>query len=228
MRLLLIEDEEAISEVIQRGLEAAHFEVDLAGDGALGLKMAGEQEYALILLDIMLPRVSGWEVLQRLRAQQSLTPILMLTARDGLQDRVQGLDMGADDYLAKPFEFPELLARVRALLRRDKIHRTRIIQIADLEIDTGNRRVFRGGKEIGLTDREYTLLAALAAHEGRALTREFIQERVWHDDDSYSNNVDAYIRLLRKKIDSEYETRLIQTVHGIGYALRAGSGEDKP
>lgn len=227
MRVLLIEDEEPIAEVIQRGLEAARYQVDIASDGITGLQMAVQQEYALILLDIMLPEMNGWDVCQRIRASRSLTPILMLTAREGLQDRVRGLDVGADDYLPKPFEFPELLARIRALLRRDKMHRTRVIRIADLEIDTGARRVFRDEKEVYLTEREYTLLEALAFHEGQALTREYIQDRVWHDDSSYSNTVDTYIRLLRKKVDAEHEAKLIHTVHGVGYALRSMPGEDE-
>lgn len=221
MRVLLIEDEEAIAEVVRQGLEEAHYRVDIAGDGLAGLEMAEAQNYAVILLDIMLPGISGWEVCQRLRDRRNPTPILMLTARDALDDRVRGLDLGADDYLPKPFEFPELLARIRALVRRDKVNRARVIRVADLEIDTGARRVSRGGEEIYLTEREYTLLEALASQEGRTLTREFIQERVWHDDESYSNTVDAYIRLLRKKIDANRDPKLIQTVHGVGYVLRA-------
>jgi DNA-binding response OmpR family regulator len=226
MRVLLIEDEEPIADVIKWGLEEAHYSVDVTGDGARGLELATEQEYALILLDVMLPGLSGWDICQRLRARRNLTPILMLTARDALHDRVRGLDLGADDYLTKPFDFPELLARIRALLRRDKIHRSRVIQVADLEIDTGARRVFRGGQEVSLTEREYTLLEALAMQEGQALTREYVQERVWHDDSSYSNTVDAYIRLLRKKIDAGHSQKLIQTVHGIGYTLKIMPGEE--
>lgn len=228
VRILLIEDEEDIADVVRLGLEEAHYFVDVASDGLMGLQMASEQEYALLLLDVMLPGISGWEVCRRLRARRDLTPILMLTARDASQDRVRGLDIGADDYLPKPFDFPELLARIRALLRRDKMHRTRVIRIADLEIDTGMRRVFRSRREISLTEREYTLLEALAIHEGRALSREFIQERVWSDDASYSNTVDAYIRLLRKKINIHYAQKLIQTVHGVGYALQVAPSEEEP
>jgi DNA-binding response OmpR family regulator len=227
MRILLIEDEEDIADAVRLGLEDAQYNVDVAADGQTGLQMAEEQEYALILLDVMLPGISGWEVCQQLRERRDLTLILMLTARDAPQDRVRGLDLGADDYLPKPFDFPELLARMRALLRRDKMHRTRVIRIADLQIDTSARRVFRKGKEISLTEREYTLLEALAAHEGRALSREYIQDRVWQDEASSSNTVDVYIRLLRKKIDPDYPPKLIQTVHGIGYAMRAVSREDE-
>lgn len=221
MRILLIEDDGDIAGIVRQGLEEERFQVDVAPDGLTGLSKAVEQEYGVILLDLMLPGLSGWEVCQRLRARRNVTPILMLTARDALQDRVRGLDIGADDYLPKPFEFPELVARIRALLRRDKVHRSRVVRVADLEIDTGARRVTRCGQEVRLTEREYTLLEALASHEGRVLTREFIQERVWFDDDSYSNTVDAYIRLLRKKVDADHETKLIHTVHGVGYVLRA-------
>ncbi|HEV2474162.1 MAG TPA: response regulator transcription factor, partial [Chthonomonadales bacterium] len=144
----------------------------------------------------------------------------MLTARDSVDDRVKGLDIGADDYLPKPFDFKELLARIRALLRRDKVHHTRIIRVADLEIDTAQRRVMRGGAAIGLSAREYDLLCALAANESRVLSREAIQERVWNDDESYSNTVDVYIGMLRKKIDAASAVKLIHTVRGAGYTLR--------
>jgi DNA-binding response OmpR family regulator len=220
MKLLLIEDETAIARVTQRGLEQARFTVDVAGDGERGLAMALAGSYALIILDLMLPKMDGWRVCEELRRHRSRTPILMLTARGAVEDRVHGLEIGADDYLPKPFEFTELLARVRALLRRDKMHRTRIIRIADLEIDTVQRRVTRAGVTIGLSHREYELLEALAGHEGQVLTREVIQERVWMDDDSYSNTVDVYIRLLRKKIDVGHEQKLIHTVRGTGYTLR--------
>ncbi|HZO87342.1 MAG TPA: response regulator transcription factor [Chthonomonadaceae bacterium] len=226
MKILLIEDDVAIAQVIRRGLENARYGVDVAQDGRSGLAMASENAYGLILLDIMLPGMDGWEVCESLRARRSQAPILMLTARDGLQDRVRGLDIGADDYLPKPFEFPELLARIRALLRRDKVHRTRVVRVADLEIDTGTRRVTRAGQEIALTDREYTLLEALALREGQVLTREIIQERVWAEDSAYSNVVDVYIRSLRKKLDREPLPKLIHTVHGMGYVLRAPRPEE--
>lgn len=227
MRVLVVEDEQDIADVVRRALEAAHYQVDVAADGMAGYELASDARYDAILLDLMLPVLSGWDLCQRLRAQRDRTPILMLTARDALDDRVRGLDMGADDYLTKPFELRELLARLRALLRRDKVHRTRVIRIADLEIDTGTRRAWRGGIEIRLTEREYSLLEALASHEGQALTREFIQDRVWMDDSSYSNTVDAFVRLLRKKVDAGHPVKLIQTVHGVGYMLRPDSGEEE-
>jgi len=226
MRILLVEDEKAIASVIRRGLEAARFEVDVASDGEEGLALALEREHAVIILDIMLPKRDGWSVCEELRARRIVTPILMLTARDGAQDKVRGLEIGADDYLSKPFDFSELVARVRALLRRDKIHRTRVIRIADLEIDTVAGSVRREGKELHLTRREFTLLEALAANEGRVLTREAILDRVWMDEESYSNTVDVHIGLLRKKVDAGRAVRLIHTVHGVGYTLRAPDTEE--
>lgn len=227
MRVLLVEDEAPIARVIKRGLEEAHLDVDVAVDGAAGLKMAMETPYNAIILDIMLPKMDGWQVCEELRNRRNRVPILMLTARGALGDRVRGLDIGADDYLPKPFEFPELLARVRALMRRDKMHRTRVIRIDDLEIDTAQRRVTRGATEICLTPREYDLIEALASREGQVLTREAIQERVWMDEESYSNTVDVHIGMLRKKIDAGYDTKLIHTVRGVGYTLRRPEGEDE-
>jgi len=220
MKVLVIEDDVGIGKMVRRGLEAVNFQVDLAPDGATGLKLALENPYSVIILDLMLPKMDGWRVCEELRSQRNRTPVLMLTARDAVEDRVRGLDLGADDYLPKPFDFTELLARVRALLRRDKIHRTRIIRVGDLEIDTAKRRVSRAGRMIGLSHREYELLESLAANEGRVLTREAIQERVWMAENSFSNTVDVYIRMLRKKIDAGHPIKMIQTVHGVGYTLR--------
>jgi two-component system copper resistance phosphate regulon response regulator CusR len=228
MKILVIEDDIAIARAIRRGLEQAQFDVDTAGDGRQGLQMAKEGSYSLIVLDLMLPVLDGWSVCEELRMCRNPIPILMLTARASVEDRVQGLDIGADDYLPKPFDFSELLARIRSLIRRDKIHRTRTIHIADLEIDTAQRRVMRAGVEIGLSHREYDLLEALATREGQVLTREMIQERVWMDEDSYSNTVDVYIGLLRKKVDSGNDVKLIQTVRGVGYTLRRPEEEDIP
>jgi DNA-binding response OmpR family regulator len=219
-RVLLVEDDGPIARVVKRGLEQADFRVDVAADGEAGLRLATRESYDVVVLDIMLPGIDGTRVCERLRAARSTVPVLMLTARGALDDKVRGLEAGADDYLPKPFEFPELLARVRALLRRDKIHRARVIRVADLEIDTATRRVMRGGAAVSLSQREYDLLEALAASEGRVLTREVIQERVWRDDESFSNTVDVYIGLLRKKIDADSAVKLIQTVRGVGYTLR--------
>ena len=225
MRILLVEDDEVIAERIKAGLERARFTVDVAFDGETGLQMARDGPYALLILDLMLPRRDGWSVCEALRLRRNPLPILMLTARGGVEERVRGLNTGADDYLPKPFDFNELLARVRALLRRDQIHKSRVIQIADLEIDPAARQVRRGGQEIVLTPREFALLEALARNEGRALTRDYILERVWGNDESYSNTVSFHVASLRKKIDAEHAVKLIQTVHGIGYALRGPEGE---
>jgi DNA-binding response OmpR family regulator len=223
MRILIVEDEVAIAGMLRLGLENAKYTVDHA-DGVTGLTMASENTYNLILLDVMLPGMDGWRVCEELRRRRNRVPILMLTARDAVDDRVRGLDSGADDYLPKPFDFTELMARVRALLRRDRVHRTRVIQIADLLIDTSQRTVTRAGVEVGLSHREYELLAALASSEGRVFSREVIQEQVWGNEGAIQNTVDVYIGMLRKKIDSGHPVKLIQTVHGAGYTLRAPEG----
>lgn len=226
MRLLLVEDEEAIACRTRESLEAASFLVDWARDGLEALEMTQEREYAAIILDLLLPRLDGWKVCEALRRRRDATPILMLTARGALEDRIRGFEIGADDYLPKPFELPELRVRVRALIRRASIHRTRIIQIDDLEIDTEARRVTRCGREVPLTPREYALLEALARNEGRVLSREYVLERVWNDDESYSNTIAVRIRQLRQKIDDGHAIRLIHTVYGQGYVLRAPDREE--
>lgn len=220
MKVLVIEDDASIAGMICRGLKDAGYRVDLAADGVSGLEMALENGYGLLVLDVMLPGMDGWRVCEALRARRNRVPVLMLTARDAVDDRVRGLDAGADDYLPKPFDFKEFLARARALLRRDRMHRTRVIHVGDLEIDTAQRRVARGGQEIGLSHREYDLLEALAAHERQVLTREAIQERVWMNENASPNTVDVYIGMLRKKIDAGRDVKLIHTVHGVGYTLR--------
>ena len=220
MKILVVEDDPAITRMLRRGLTQAQYSVECAEDGAQGLTLAHDNVYHLIILDVMLPRRDGWQVCEALREGGSRVPILMLTARDGTADRVRGLDLGADDYLPKPFDFGELLARVRALLRRDQMHKTRTIRVADLVIDTAQHRVTRAGQEVGLSRREYELLEALAAHEGQVLTRQTVQERIWLDEDSYSNTVDVYVRMLRRKIDDPHPVKLIQTVRGSGYMLR--------
>jgi DNA-binding response OmpR family regulator len=225
VNILVIEDNPVIAELVQTGLEEARYTVAVAHDGNTGLERALEGEYDLVILDLMLPGQDGWSVCAALRALRDPVPILMLTARDAVEDRVRGLDVGADDYLPKPFDFDELLARVRALLRRDKIHRTRVIQIGDLTLDTAATRVWRAGQEIRLTPREYTLLEALAVNEGRVLTRDLIQTRVWRDEESYPHTVDVHINSLRRKIDAGHEAKLIHTVHGLGYILRSPDPE---
>ena len=227
MRILLIEDEAALAAIMRKGLEKAQFAVDWAPDGEAGLEKATEEGYALIILDLMLPGRDGWGICRELRARRDTTPILMLTARDAVRDRVRGLEMGADDYLTKPFDFKELRARVRALLRRDSVNKCRIIRIADLEVDTRLRRVTRGEQDIFLTPREYTLLEALAARQGQVLAKELIQERVWLDPDSHSNTVEVHIAALRKKIDAGRDVKLIHTVHRQGYLLSDADPETR-
>jgi DNA-binding response OmpR family regulator len=220
LRLLLVEDDEMLAALIRTGMREAGFEVDRASEGRAGLEMALRGGYALIILDLLLPGRDGWSVCAELRARGVAIPILMLTARRAVEDRVRGLEMGADDYLPKPFAFPELVARVRALLRRDKQHRARVIRIGDLEIDTTAASVCRAGRPIHLTPREYSLLEALAANEGRVLTREAILERVWRDEESYTDTVKVHVMALRKKVDADHPVKLIHTVRGIGYSLR--------
>jgi DNA-binding response OmpR family regulator len=225
----MVEDEAPIASVVKRGLERAGYQVEVADEGLAGWELAKEGGYSLLLLDLMLPGLDGLEICRRLRARRDRTPILMLTARDAVSERVKGLEAGADDYLPKPFAFEELLARVRALLRREGVNKSSIIQIRDLEIDTTARRVLRDGEELPLTPREYSLLEALAKNEGRTLTRELVLERVWDDEGrTGSNTVDVYITMLRRKIDADASVKLIHTVHGVGYVLRRPiEGEEK-
>lgn len=219
-RILLIEDEAPLADVVCKGLEKAHHQVEWCENGAEGLERTCNDTFALVILDLMVPGMDGWTVCRRMRARRDTTPILMLTARDDVEDRVKGLEMGADDYLSKPFAFAELRARITALLRRDSVHKGRVVHIADLEVDTVTRQARRGGKEIALTPREYDLLEALATREGQIVSREFIQNRVWGDPDSASNTVEVHIGTLRRKIDTNALVKLIHTVHRHGYVLR--------
>jgi DNA-binding response OmpR family regulator len=220
MKLLLIEDDAPTAAMIKRGLESEGYEVASCRDGRKGLETAIGFDFAAIVLDLMLPELSGIQVCEELRARKRNTPILMLTARGEVSDRVKGLYVGADDYLAKPFDFAELLARVHALIRRDHSHKGATIVIDRLFIDTAAQRVRVDGQEISLAPREYSLLEALARNEGRTLTRDVILSSVWLDQESYSNTVDVRILALRKKIDENYERKLIHTVHRLGYVLK--------
>jgi two-component system copper resistance phosphate regulon response regulator CusR len=220
MRILVIEDEEKLAGIISRGLKAEGFAVDTAGDGERGLQRATEHSYDVIILDIMLPKLTGTEVLASIRGKNNHVPIIMLTARDTVGDKVKHIDMGADDYLTKPFAFSELLVRVRALLRRAPVQRVDTLAIADLEIDRLGRQVKRAGKRVDLSAKEYALIEYLALNAGRVLSRNMIIEHVWDQSfEGLTNIVDVYIRQLRGKIDDGCDFKLIKTVRGAGYVL---------
>ena len=221
MRALVVEDGSKMAALLRRGLQEEGFAVDVAANGEDGSWLGAENDYDVILLDVMLPDVDGFEVCRRLRAADRWAPILMLTARDGVQDRVAGLDVGADDYLTKPFSFDELFARVRALLRRGPSERPPVLEVGDLALDPATRRVSRGDEVIDLTPKEFGLLELFLRHPGEALSRTRILEHVWdfaYDGDS--NVVDVYVRYLRQKVDRPFGRRSIETVRGVGYRLR--------
>jgi len=221
MRILVIEDEEKVASFIKRGLEEERYAVDLATDGADGLALAELAPYDVIVLDLMLPGMDGFQILKHLRSEGVATPVLILTARDAVDDKIRGLDLGADDYLTKPFAFAELLARVRALLRRGQPQASPVLTVADLTLDPAARKVTRGDQRIELTAKEYALLEYLMRHRGRVLTRTMISEHVWDQTfDSYTNVIDVYVNYLRKKVDQGFEPKLIHTVRGVGYTLR--------
>jgi two-component system OmpR family response regulator len=222
MRVLIAEDDIKMRDILRRGLEESGWSVATAGDGGAALAMAAIDPFDCFLLDVNLPQVDGFEVCRRLRAGQVWAPILMLTARDDVADRVAGLDAGADDYLVKPFAFDELLARLRALVRRGGPERPTLLRIDDLCIDPATRTVTRAGTTIELTAREFALLEYLAQHPGQVLSRTRILEHVWDMNyDGLSNVVDVYVGYLRAKIDRPFATPLIHTVRGAGYCLRA-------
>lgn len=219
-RILIIEDDQAILKLLQRGLAYEGYIVDTATDGRTGLNLARDRQPDLVVLDWMLPGMDGLEVCHRLRTGGDV-PILMLTAKDTIQDRVQGLDAGADDYLVKPFNLDELLARIRALLRRTLPERIPVFKYADLTLDTGSRQASRGNRLVSLTAKEYELLELFLRHPKQVLTREVIFDRVWgYDFGGESNVLEVYIRYLRQKLESGGEPRLIHTVRGMGYVLR--------
>lgn len=219
-RILIIEDDEAIQKVLKRALTYEGYQVDSALDGESGLNLSRDNHPDLVILDWMLPGMDGLEVCRRLRETGTL-PILMLTAKDTLVDRVHGLDAGADDYVVKPFELDELLARVRALLRRTQVERAPVLTFADLVLDTSTRQASRKNRVIMLTAKEYDLLELFMRHPRQVLTRELIFDRVWgYDFGGESNVLDVYIRYLRQKLESEGENRLIHTVRSVGYVMR--------
>ena len=220
MRILLTEDDGPVARFVRKGLEAEHYAVDVASDGENAEAMINEYNYDLVILDLNLPCVDGLEVLKHARTRKASLPILILSVRNGIEARVKGLDLGADDYLGKPFSFVELAARVRALLRRNSQSGEVKLRVADLEMDRVERRVTRGGNKIELTPREFALLEYLMRNTGRCVTRAMIIEHVWNFSfDTMTNVVDVYINYLRKKVDEAFELKLIHTIRGSGYQL---------
>ena len=220
MRILLVEDEMKVADFIIRGLRAERFAVDLAEDGERGAALIQTVNYDLVVLDLMVPKISGTELLQRIRQKNNTVPVLILTARAAMDDKVQHFELGADDYLTKPFAFAEFLVRVKALLRRGPVERSVVLRAADLELDRSTQQVRRGGRRIELTSKEFALLEYLLLNKGRVFSRTMIVEHVW--DQSFhglTNIVDVYVRHLRSKIDEPYSQKLIRTVRGSGYCL---------
>src|SRR5258708_9950261 len=221
MKILLVEDEKKAASYVRKGFAERVCVVDVADQGEEGLYVARTKDYSLVILDVMLPRRDGWSVLSELRSIGKQVPVLFLTARDTVADRVKGLELGADDYLVKPFAFAELLARVRTLLRRRPNRQTDVLRVADLEIDFVQHRALRGGKRLDLTPKEFSLLSLLARRKGEVLTRSVIASQVWDMNfDSHTNVVDVHMRRLPAKVDDPFPRKLIQTVRGVGYVLQ--------
>jgi two-component system copper resistance phosphate regulon response regulator CusR len=228
MHILIVEDERKTAAYLRKGLSENGFVVDVAGEGEEGLHLGLTGEYDLIILDVVLPKREGWSVLSELRRAGKQTPLLFLTARDGVQDRVKGLELGADDYLIKPFAFSELLARVRSILRRGSGRQPEVLTIADLQIDLLKQRVKRAGTRIDMTSREFALLSILARRAGEVLSRTMIAEQVWDMNfDSGTNVVDVAVRRLRAKVDDPFPKKLIHTVRGVGYVLEDREPDEK-
>jgi two-component system copper resistance phosphate regulon response regulator CusR len=226
MNLLAIEDEEKTAAYLRKGLSENGFVVDVVSRGDEGLELAQAREFDLIVLDVMLPGLDGWTVLDRLRHSGSQVPVLLLTARDSVQDRVRGLDLGADDYLVKPFAFSELLARIRTILRRGAARQTEIVRLADLAVDLVRHQATRGERRLNLTPKEFALLSLLARRAGEVQSRTLIAEQVWGlTFDSGTNVVDVHVRRLRSKVDDPFPTKFIHTVRGLGYVLEERASE---
>lgn len=222
MRILIVEDEKKTTAYLKKGLSENGFIVDVAEQGELGLRLARTANYDLVILDIMLPKRDGWSIIAELRRNGKVTPVLFLTARDSVHDRVKGLELGADDYLVKPFAFSELLARVRSILRRRPVRQSEILRIADLEIDLLRHKAMRSGKRLDLTQKEFALLSVLARRTGEVLSRTLIAEQIWDMNfGSDTNVVDVAIRRLRSKVDDPFPKKLIHTIRGVGYVLEA-------
>ena len=221
MRILIVEDEKKVAGFIKKGLEEETYAVDVAYDGEEGFHLAAMNEYDMIILDLMLPKMDGLEVLTQLRDKKVSTPILLLTAKDAVEDKVAGLNKGADDYLTKPFAFSELLARIRSLLRRGQVETQTELKVGDLCLDMVSHKVSREGEEIELTGKEYSLLEYFMRNEGKVLTRTMIAEHVWdYNFDTFTNVIDVYVNHLRKKIDKKYPAKLLHTLRGVGYVMR--------
>lgn len=227
MRILVIEDERKVASFIKRGLEEERYIVELAADGQMGIDMALANHFDAIVLDVMLPKKDGFAVLGELRAARKTTPILMLTARAGMEDRVTGLDLGADDYLAKPFHFEELAARLRSILRRSSVEKSTKISVGDLILDTVAHVAYRWEKEIELTTKEYALLEYLIRNKGRIVSRSMITQHVWkHNFDTESNIIDVYIKRLRAKIEKPGTPRILNSIRGVGYRMKEPEPND--
>jgi heavy metal response regulator len=224
MRILIVEDEKKVARFIQQALGEDHHTVDIAYDGERGEFLAYSENYDLIILDVMLPKKDGFEVLETVRKKKNATPILMLTAKSAVEDRVQGLDKGADDYLTKPFAVAELLARVRSLLRRGAAEKSTILKVGDLHLDTVLHKAKRQNRTIELTSKEYSLLEYFMRNVNKVLSRSIISEHIWdYNFDTGTNIIDVYINHLRNKIDGEFDIKLIHTVRGVGYVMKEAS-----
>lgn len=225
MRILVVEDEKKVAKALQEGLEAEHYQVTIAYTGEEGFYLLNSQMFDLVLLDLMLPGRDGFEILKTVRNRGLQAPVLILTARDAVEDRVLGLDSGADDYMIKPFAFPELLARIRALLRRGRSDQVLRLKLADIEMDLVTRKVTRSGKAIELTAKEFELLEYLLRHQGHVVSREMLSRDVWQEDIRtipMDNVIDVHIARLRRKLDDSFDEKLLKTVRGVGFILREG------
>lgn len=221
MKILLVEDEERLASFIRKGISAEGYEVEVAYDGRTGLSLFRREVYDIIILDVNLPQINGFELCRLIRSENETVPVLMLTALDSLADKSDGFNAGADDYLAKPFEFQELLLRLRALTRRNGSKQKQILRLADLEVNVDAKTVIRAGKRIDLTTREYALMEYMMLNKGKIISRVDISERVWSlNFDNYSNVIDVYISYLRKKVDKDFSPKLLHTIVGMGYVLR--------
>ena len=224
MRILIAEDDKDLNQLVKRRLKEADYSVDSCFDGEEVFDYLLGAEYDALVLDIMMPKLDGLQVLQRLRREGNSVPVLLLTARDSIEDRVAGLDAGADDYLIKPFAFEELLARLRVLLRKPQMEKSSVLKVGDLELHLNTRQVFRGGKEVVLSSKEFSLLRYMMQNAGIVLSRDKLQQHVWdYDFSGGSNVIDVYIRYLRKKLDDGYDKKYIHTVRGHGYVLKDGN-----